>query len=118
VKDSPFAMFESEIFPASSWWPVPQSIGYETLDGTWPEALPRGGSGTILSDNVPIRYKFTYFHYSCRDRDNMTKKLNEEHDQRRIEQMEVLDILFILYVILKTVRRSLKAGNMLSVVVE
>ena len=24
-----------------------------------------------------------------RDRDNMTKKLAEEHDQRRIEQMEV-----------------------------
>ena len=24
-----------------------------------------------------------------RDRDNMTKKLGEEHDQRRIEQMEV-----------------------------
>ena len=24
-----------------------------------------------------------------RDRDNMTKKMNEEHDQRRIEQMEV-----------------------------
>ena len=27
-----------------------------------------------------------------RDRDNMTKKLNEEHDQRRIEQMEVRQI--------------------------
>ena len=25
-----------------------------------------------------------------RDRDNMTKKLGEEHDQRRIEQMEVV----------------------------
>ena len=24
-----------------------------------------------------------------RDRDNMTKRLGEEHDQRRIEQMEV-----------------------------
>ena len=30
-----------------------------------------------------------------RDRDNLTKRLNEEHDQRRIEQMEV--ILYTLY---------------------
>ena len=28
-----------------------------------------------------------------RDRDNMTKKLGEEHDQRRIEQMEVFPLL-------------------------
>ena len=27
-----------------------------------------------------------------RDRDNMTKKLGEEHDQRRIEQMEVFPL--------------------------
>ena len=42
---------------------------------------------------------------SCyRDRDNITKRLNEEHDQRRIEQMEVQspkfsnnDFLFVGY---------------------
>ena len=32
---------------------------------------------------------YVTFSSSSRDRDNMTKKLNEEHDQRRIEQMEV-----------------------------
>ena len=31
-----------------------------------------------------------------RDRDNMTKRLGEEHDQRRIEQMEVVPLLLLL----------------------
>ena len=31
-----------------------------------------------------------------RDRDNMTKKLGEEHDQRRIEQMEVVVVVFVI----------------------
>ena len=31
-----------------------------------------------------------------RDRDNMTKKLGEEHDQRRIEQMEVVIVFVFL----------------------
>ena len=30
------------------------------------------------------------------DRDNMTKKLGEEHDQRRIEQMEVVVVVFVI----------------------
>ena len=32
-----------------------------------------------------------------RDRDNMTKKLGEEHDQRRIEQMEVVSFSSLLF---------------------
>ena len=31
-----------------------------------------------------------------RNRDNMTKKLGEEHDQRRIEQMEVVVVVFVI----------------------
>ena len=39
-----------------------------------------------------------------RDRDNMTKKLAEEHDQRRIEQMEVAIVIITISVIIVIVR--------------
>ena len=52
--------------------------------------------GTLVSHRQwPLGHKsrqwkmYVTFSSSSRDRDNMTKKLNEEHDQRRIEQMEV-----------------------------
>ena len=38
-----------------------------------------------------------------RDRDNMTKKLAEEHDQRRIEQMEVVFVVIVVIILIVNV---------------